>query len=142
MTHRLFAKAVAAGLLVMVAGTVRAQDADPDAAAKMAALRPVTMTKALTEALNQPQAIAERTPLSSDWQASPFTRTASHSRSSIWRKVGYGFAGGFVGMLAGAGIGSTLTQNCRCHDPGYGGLIGMPIGAAVGATFFVWLADR
>jgi hypothetical protein len=143
MTHTLFAKTVAVGLVVMIAGTARGQGADPDAARALAKTVPaMTATKALTEEVNRRPATGEFRPLASDWQAAPSTKSASQSRSAVRRTIGYAFAGALAGMLAGAGIGSTLTQNCRCHDPGSGALLGMPIGIALGATFGVWLAGR
>jgi F0F1-type ATP synthase membrane subunit c/vacuolar-type H+-ATPase subunit K len=61
------------------------------------------------------------------------------------RRVAAGVAMGFAGMLAGAGVGSTLgtAGDCRCHDPGLAGEIsGMMIGIPLGAVLGVWLAGR
>jgi hypothetical protein len=69
-----------------------------------------------------------------------FSRNAPHPTV---RKIVWGILGGVGGAFAGASIGSSFTQNCRCDDPGLtGALIGLPIGAAAGAGFGVWLASR
>ena len=67
------------------------------------------------------------------------------AHAGTMRKVAAGVAMGFAGMLAGAGIGSTLDTlgDCRCHDPGLaGGIYGMMIGMPLGAVLGVWLAGR
>jgi hypothetical protein len=142
MRRTFITKMVAVGLVLMTTGTARAQAGNDDVNAKALRGPQVIVTKAMAQALSRPTAIAEFSPLSSAWQQ-PSSRRPFHSRSTVGRKIAYGVAGGFLGMLAGGGIGGAMTQHCCGDDPGLAGaMVGMPLGAALGASFGVFLSGR
>ena len=136
MRDTFFAKIVAAGLVLVATGTAWAQGND-----ETRHLAQFTVTQSMARALNRPVALAEFRSLASARLPQP--RTPLHSRTALGRKIAYGVAGGFLGMLAGGAAGGTLTRGCCGDDPGLSGmLVGMPVGTVLGAAFGVWLAGE
>jgi hypothetical protein len=135
MAHTMFAKALAAGLIVMVAGAARAQGVEENGTFTKLQIPQITPTSTVARARDRPAATAG---FGSLYSGSPHTGLNSRSRQ-VWS----GVALGLMGLIAGTSIGQTLDKNCGCHDPGMaGGMIGGPIGATVGATLGVWLGGR
>jgi hypothetical protein len=59
------------------------------------------------------------------------------------QKITAGVALGFLGLMAGAVIGSSAHYGCACDGPSLkGGVIGGSIGAAAGAIMGVRLASQ
>ena len=135
MAHTMFAKALAACLIVMVAGAARAQGVEVNGTFTKLQIPQITPTSTVARALDRPAATAE---FGSLYSGSPHT-----SRNSRSRQVWSGVALGLMGLISGTSIGQTLDKNCRCHDPGMaGGMTGGLIGATAGATLGVWLGGR
>jgi hypothetical protein len=141
MTHTLFARTVAAGLVVMAVGSARAQAGDENGAIEKVQLPQIAVNNPTTETLNH--SAAEFRPLRPPAWPSQQYGVPSNRHNSRARQVWSGVALGLMGLIAGTSIGQTLDKNCGCHDPGMQeGMIGGPIGATVGATFGVWLGGR
>lgn len=134
MRHACISAMMAVVLVVTGAGTAQAQNRQDDARPEF------TLTPAMARALSTPAPASNFRPvagalLQAVHPSQPGRRPAS--------RVAGGLAFGFLGMLAGAAIGSQATKNCGCDDPGMvGGFYGVLIGTPLGAWFGVWLAGR
>jgi hypothetical protein len=138
MTHTLFAKMVAAGLVVMVAGTARAQGGDENGAVTKLQIPQIAVTNAMAQT---PVAAADFRSEPPVWPSQQqHAGTPGNSRNSHSRQIWSGVAFGLMGLFAGTSIGQATGRQCRCNDGGMQrGMIGGLVGATLGATIGVRL---
>jgi len=103
MTQRLFAKTVAAGLIVMVAGTARAQGGEGSGAVTKLQIPQLAVTNTMAHT-NRPAAAAELRSLPTVWPPQPYSGFPNNSRNSRSRQVLARVAIGVMAAIVGASI--------------------------------------
>jgi len=133
MKHACMSAMMAVVLVVMGPGAAQAQNRKDEAPPEF------TVTPAMARALTIPAPASDFRP------AAGVLRQAAHSSQPgrrPARRIAGGLAFGFLGMLAGAGVGSAATRNRGDDSAMVGAFYGTIIGSATGAVFGVWLAGK
>jgi hypothetical protein len=141
MTHTMFTKALAAGLIVMVAAAARAQGVEENTTFTKLQIPQITPTNTVAHTLDRPVAAAEFGSLPPAWPSEQqHAGTQSSSRNSRSRQAWSGVALGLMGLIVGASMGEAIDRQCHCGgDSGIHGAVGASVGATLGATFGVRL---